>query len=54
MKTEECKMTMTNTFLVISEAISKGAKPMFTAAGQQAIAEYLNNSKQEKEEKVAN
>lgn len=34
-------MTMTNTMLVISEAISKGAKPLFTEEGQKLIADYI-------------
>jgi hypothetical protein len=47
-------MTMTNAMLVISEAISKGAKPLFTAEGNKMIELYLKGAMEIKEEKVAN
>jgi hypothetical protein len=47
-------MTMTNAMLVISEAISKGAKPMFTAEGHKMIEAYLKGTMVIDEEKVAN
>lgn len=42
---------MDNIMVILSEAIRKGAKPLFTAEGNQLIAEYINGNTQ-KTEKV--
>jgi hypothetical protein len=38
---------MTNIMLILSEAISKGARPFFTEEGQRMIADYLNSKEKE-------